>query len=154
MTRDIYFYQIFIFFYFLLLSPRDDTSLRVSNYIYFITYSCLGSISFCFVHHLRNTLRSWRTVTDIHLPRGVSSFGALLRSHPLSMPPPSRIVFLFPRVIRLARSPGGRSLCCPRRPGRRHTRLSIVLILSYVGVAIVSSLRSSALFAIDCGACI
>lgn len=83
-------------------------------------------------------------VIDIHLPRDVSSFlRALLRARPFLC---LLLALSFPSQSSVSLAP----FCTVCRLGIRHTS-SIVLILSYVGVAIVSSLRSSAI-PIDCDA--
>lgn len=103
-------------------------------------YICI--YRFCFMH--QQTLRwSCNAVTDIHLPGpSVSAFlGSLSRSRCYLPMPLSRIVFLYLSVCLTRSRPA--VPCCQAR--RRHTP-SIVLILSYVGVAIVCQVYGRALF--------
>lgn len=121
-------YKIKLYYYYLLLSLRYTST---------VFTSCVISKSY----------KSCTDVTDIHLPRSVSSFlgsfsSPYLSTLSFSLSLSVSLLHCLFRSVHLARSLSSCLAVCQVR--RRHTP-GIVLMLSYVAAAIVSSLRSSAI---------
>lgn len=111
---------------------------------YYYLFSPLRRTSTFFTSCVSKSYKSCTDVTDIHLPHVEASHLSSDPFHPHTFPCSpfsSRIVFFFPSVFFSLALAVPSPICQVRR---RHTP-GIVLILSYVVAAIVSSLRSSAI---------